>query len=714
MTDTETVADMSGRTGRTRNTRNTRKVAKATAGTGAALALALGYPAVTGGVGQAAASELPQFSNCDEFTVYMRGMAESEVTAYGLGGGPMMYKNGPSPVAAEGDASRAGAAPSAAVGNGPTGTNTQERGVDEPDIAKIDGTRVLSLVNGKLTVVDASGTKPKLASTHTFPDNEYPSELMVLGGHRVMVLGTGYEQQDPAADEPAGKRAPGFGPDYYRPASPYVVLTVLDLTNATRPKLVRTEKITGSYITGRLTDGVARIVLTSQPRIAFSSPREGEPEALALARNKKAVREAKAEDFLPERQVFDKAGKLLRKVPLMGCGAVRHPEVHSGLGIISVLTLDTADGGTKLDKGRAAGVVSNGELVYASTDRLYVATTDGGWNSPRPIDVTTSSPREQEMRTRIHAFNVTGRNDSPYVATGSVPGFLLGRWALSEFQGKLRVATTTGQPWAAPDETPSSQSSVIVLAERGEQLRRVGSVSGLGKGETIRAVRWFDDLAAIVTFRQTDPLYLVDLADPAHPAVRGELKIPGYSAYLHPVGGDRLLGIGQDADDTGRVTGLQVSSFDLRNLAKPTRTAALGYGRGYSDVEHDSRAFTYLPDKRLAVLPAWVTQKVPCPPDAQCLAADGRPSFVGEIQVPAALGIIVGADGTLKKAGKFVADSYLIRVLPIGDRLVAITGTSIVFLNADTFAPTGSVKIAQNQPKAMPVEDAAATPPPAG
>ncbi len=707
---------MSGRTGtRTTKTRRTRaRAVRATAGTGAALALVLSYGTVTGGVGHAAGDELPQFHDCDEFTKYMRSTAESEVTAYGLGGGPRMYKT--APVAAEGDASRAGSAPSAAVGNGPTGTNTQERGVDEPDIAKIDGTRVLSLVNGKLTVVDAAGPKPKLLSTHSFAENEYPSELFVLDQNRVMVLGTGWKQHDPV-DSPAGKRAPGFAPDRYRPAESYVVLTLLDLSNPTRPKLVRTERITGSYVTGRLTDGVARIVLTSSPRIAFSSPREGEPEALALARNRQAVRDAKAEDFLPERTVLDKAGEVVRSGPLMGCGAVRHPSVRSGLGIISVLTLDTADGGTRLDKGKAAGVVSNGELVYSSTDRLYVATTDGGWNSPRPID--SRRPREQEMRTRIHAFDVTGRNDSPYVATGSVPGFLLGRWALSEHQGKLRIATTTGQPWAPPEQTPNSQSSVVVLAERGDELRKIGSVSGLGKGETIRAVRWFDDIAAIVTFRQTDPLYLVDLADPANPAVRGELKIPGYSAYLHPVGGDRLLGVGQDADSTGRVTGLQVSSFDLRNLAKPTRTAAVGYGRGWTDVEHDSRAFTYLPGRRLAVLPAYVTQKVPCPPDAQCFTADGRPGFVGEIQVPAALGVRVGADGTLRKAGKFVADSYILRVLPVGNRLVAITGNAVVLLDPETFSPTGSVQTAPDEPKnrPMPVEDGAATqvaPPPAG
>lgn len=702
---------MSGRTG---NRNKGRKAVRSAAGTGAALALILSYGSVTGGVGQAAANELPQFGDCDEFTAYMRGMAENEVTAYGLGGGgPIMYKD--APMTTEGADSRAGAAPSAApVGNGPTGTNVQERGVDEPDIAKIDGNRVLSLVNGKLTVVDASGAKPKLASTFSFPENQYPNELLVLDNHRVMVLGTGYEEQnDPTmSGDTAGKRAPGFAPEYYRPSSPFVVLTLLDTTNAARPKVVKIEKITGSYISGRLTDGVARVVMTSQPRIAFSSPREGEPEALALARNKQAVRDAKAEDFLPERQILDATGKVLSKAPLLGCGAVRHPTVQSGLGIISVLTLDTRNGGSAFDKGRGQGVVSNGELVYSSADRLYVATTDGGWNSPRPIDVRTNSPREQETKTRIHAFNVSGRNDSPYVATGTVPGFLLGRWALSEYQGNLRVATTTGQPWAPPEGTPS-QSSVIVLDEKGDKLKQIGSVSGLGKGEQIRAVRWFDDLAAVVTFRQTDPLYLVDLAQPEHPAVRGELKVNGYSAYLHPVGGDRLLGVGQDADDTGRVTGLQVSSFDLRNLAKPTRSAAVNYGRGYTDVENDSRAFTYLPDRRLAVLPAWVTQKVACPPDAQCLSGNGQPGFVGEIQVPAALGIIVGADGSLKKAGKFVADSYIMRVLPIGNRLVAITGNSVVFLNPSTFAPTGSVKFPQPEyAKPMPVEDSAAVSPP--
>ncbi len=678
-----------------------RRTARTAGAAGVVLALTVGLATLPGGTAGAAAAELTAFNDCAEFTAYMRAAAEPEVTAYGLGGGGVVMTK--SAEGAPADA-RAGSAPDAAVGNGATGTNLQEAGVDEADIAKIDATRVLSLVNGKLTVVDASGRKPKLASTFTFPEGQYPSELLVLDSRRVLVLGTAYDQEPmPIEDGPAAKRF-GFAPEYYRPSSPNVALTLLDLSDATRPAVLRSERITGSYVTARLTDGVARIVLTSQPRIAFSSPRENEPEALALARNKQALREAKAEDFLPARQILNKAGKVLDSGPLMGCGAVRHPSVQSGLGLISVLTLDTARGANTFAEGKATGVTSNGELVYASTDRLYVATTDGGWNRPRPL-AANGRPERDETRTRIHAFNVTGRSTSPYVGSGSVPGYLLGRWALSEHDNFLRVATTTGQPWAT-EEGEISQSSVIVLDERGDRLKTIGSVSGLGKGERIRAVRWFDDVAAVVTFRQTDPLYLVDLTKPTSPRVTGELKIPGYSAYLHPVGGDHLLGIGQDADATGRVTGLQVSDFDIANLAKPTRTDVVTYGRGYTDVENDSRAFTYLPGRRLAVLPAWVTQKVPCPPDAQCLGPDGKPGFVGEIQVPAALGITVGADGKLSKAGKFVADSYIVRVLPIGDRLAVITGNSVVLLNLSTFAPTGSVRVAE-EPKAMPVDTAA-------
>jgi hypothetical protein len=134
-------------------------------------------------------------------------------------------------------------------------------------------------------------------------------------------------------------------------------------------------------------------------------------------------------------------------------------------------------------------------------------------------------------------------------------------------------------------------------------LVQIGAVEGLGKGERIYSVRFVGPVGYVVTFRQTDPLYTVDLRNPAKPVVRGELKIPGYSAYLHPVGDTRLIGIGQDATDGGQVLGTQVSLFDVADLDDPTRVAKYTLAGAYSEAEVDPHAFLYWPRTGLLVVP---------------------------------------------------------------------------------------------------------------
>ena len=130
----------------------------------------------------------------------------------------------------------------------------------------------------------------------------------------------------------------------------------------------------------------------------------------------------------------------------------------------------------------------------------------------------------------------------------------------------------------------------------------MGRVDGLGVGEEIKAVRWFDDLAIVVTFRQVDPLYAVDLTDPASPRLLGELKIPGYSEYLHPLGGRRLIGIGQDASPDGMVRGAQAALFDVTDLTSPARLDTVAYPRfSVAGAGTDPRQFTWLPDRRIAL-----------------------------------------------------------------------------------------------------------------
>jgi hypothetical protein len=153
-----------------------------------------------------------------------------------------------------------------------------------------------------------------------------------------------------------------------------------------------------------------------------------------------------------------------------------------------------------------------------------------------------------------------------------------------------------------PDAAITS-SAVSVLLQRDDRLVPVGRVDGLGRGERIYSVRFIGPVGYVVTFRQTDPLYTLDLSDPSRPRVVGELKITGFSSYLHPAGDGRLIGIGQDADLDGRLQGTQVSLFDVTNPAAPRRLDAFALSGEHSEAEYDPHAFLYWPAEHLLVVP---------------------------------------------------------------------------------------------------------------
>ncbi|MFM9059669.1 MAG: beta-propeller domain-containing protein, partial [Planctomycetaceae bacterium] len=235
--------------------------------------------------------------------------------------------------------------------------------------------------------------------------------------------------------------------------------------------------------------------------------------------------------------------------------------------LLSVVSFDVTDAVPGPDSTTAvAGVTGQ---VYASASSLFVwATNYGNW-----WDVL-----DQTWTTNIYMFDLGG-DALPLVALGSVPGMAINQFALDETaDGFLRVATTSG--WG-----DAASSGVFVLAvSAGGNLRTVGSVTGLAPGERIHSVRFIGDRGYVSTFRQVDPLFVIDLSRPTAPRVVGELKIPGFSSYLHPLDDGRLLGIGRDVDPvTGEVLGLQLSIFDVSIPANPRRTATYTFpGAGWS------------------------------------------------------------------------------------------------------------------------------------
>lgn len=210
-------------------------------------------------------------------------------------------------------------------------------------------------------------------------------------------------------------------------------------------------------------------------------------------------------------------------------------------------------------------------------------------------------------KTDIFRFTTTNRAAPVFAGAGSVPGFLLNQYALSEWDGHLRVATTSDPSVDDAGSTGGGASAVRILAPRGDQLVETGVVEGLGRGEQIYSVRFVGSRGYVVTFRQTDPLYSLDLSDPAAPRVTGELKITGYSSHLQPAGDGRLIGIGQEADATGQVSGTQVSLFDI-SAAAPQRLARLQLPAAQSEAEWDPHALLWWPQNSLLVVPltaAW-------------------------------------------------------------------------------------------------------------
>jgi len=645
----------------------------------AAVAVTGAVQLAPGATPSAQAAGLTSYSGCDELLAAYRSELERTATIGILGWPERMAVSATAPgAAASGMAARDSAA-TGAVGSGPTGTNLQEQGVDEPDLAKLRDGRLVVLTGGRLKVVSAEA-RPRLLGSLTMPgDRAYGGELLLVGDRAVVIV-PGW-RQDPRSGPGGGERRMLMP---VRPGLPTTEVVLVDLTGD-QPRLLERSTYDGQYVSARLVGGTLRLVTTTRPQPEVVYPTEPGPvaERRARAANEQAAAGVGLSDVLPQMVRRDADGTVLEHGAAVACDQTFHAPHPSGASTLLVTTIRPGDGLAATDR---TAVTTDGDLVYAAEDRLYVATSR--WGTVAPLfglddtggAVARSLP--EEVRTEVHAFDTTSETETEYVGSGSVPGYLLGQWALSRYDGVLRVATTRQPPWetTGPDGSPGSvaetSSMVVKLAERDGALVETGRVGGLGKGEQIRAVRYFGDIAAVVTFRQTDPLYLLDLS--GEPRVVGELKVPGFSTYLHPLGNGLLMGLGQDATSTGQVSGMQVSVFDVSDLSHPVLRDRLRLGNGWSAALDDSRAFGYDPGQRLATFPFTSYD-----PDGTGLERSG------------ALGVSVTEDGVLRLAGRLdtATGSWPQRVLSGGDLVFAITDTAVVAADASTMARTGALTL---------------------
>ncbi len=504
-----------------------------------------------------------------------------------------------------------GAPPASDAGpSGPerfTTTNAQVAGVDEADFVQNDGTRIAVLAGARLHLV-SSWPADAMAERASLPIEGWPRDLF-LAGDQVVVFSTVYapralEGTDPICVEPlAGVGlAPGSSWCGYW-SSNVTKVTTVDVTALDAPRVTAEIYLPGSYLAARRIADRVRLVMTDQlplpdgvawwPSELSGDETQAERERAfdeLVARNEALIRARTLDDWLRRGTVARADGSTQTLGHACGDFAIGPAPVHPG--ILTIATIDLA----QQTLASSTSVLAQAGVVYASRDTLYAAVSHWWW-WPMP---------GQADATYLHAFDLRDPDRARYLGSGVVDGTLDDPYQLDEHAGTLRAATTLSSRVAGTDPWGRLEQSnqLAVLGLSGGALRTLGKTAPFGEDEQLFGTRFLGARAFAITARQIDPLFTFDLSDPAQPRKVGELTLPGFIAYLHPLDDTHLLGVGREPAASGAMQ-VKVQLLDVSELASPraVSTVLVGEGWSWSEALFDPHAFTWFPDRGLLAIP---------------------------------------------------------------------------------------------------------------
>jgi len=514
------------------------------------------------------------FNDCTAVLDWTKAEMLKRVGPYGLETYPYMYASWRSG-GFEGDMAASTEAPAAEDSSGTafepmpgtSTTNTQETNVDEGDIVETDGRYVYSIIDNRVRSVDIDNAV--LLSEIDLPQGD--SQMVLTGDHLVVATMTWTSVAD-------------------------TIISKFAITDGSL-ELTRRDHLEGTLVSVRAVSGQVHIVLNSSflNRVAFVSPRDGSQDSLDAAekKNTEVVNALSIDDFVPRTFEEGPMGTWGTKSSAIDCAKLGHPSQFSGWGVTWVASIDM-NSSTEVPVG-TIGILAQSTSSYTSTESLYIATTR--WDDAVYEEFVSS--RQEPPYTDIHAFTFSSEaSDLSYVASGRVEGTLLNSYSMSEYDGVLRVATTSYDY----DFGGGQDNGVHILKVKDAELIEIGAVNGMGRGETIQGVRFDGPRGYVVTFRQVDPLYVLDLSDPTAPELVGELKVPGYSTYLKPIDGDRVITVGMAGTETGQITGAQVSVFDVSDPSNPRQVATAEIAQ-WSEATSDPHAFLWWAETGQIIVP---------------------------------------------------------------------------------------------------------------
>lgn len=481
-------------------------------------------------------------------------------------------------------------------------TNVQVVGVDEADLVKTDGEYIYQVNKGRVLILKAyPSAEMQVVSTLTFAEENYQPLEIYVDDQYLVVIGSSrnYYGYDDYADAPVAKMRAEIWPPRY--TQNRVKALIYDLQDKSKLTKIREVEIDGRYLSSRKIGSYLYLVANNPLDYyhILEKPMAGDAEAEGTEDVVPTYRDtAVQEEDIPV------AYQDIRYLP---------PVAEANYLVIAGLDLAQKDQAVQISTYLGAG-----DNLYVSQDNLYVALRKHEYRPMREeVNVKRIMPMPAVENTLVYKFSLA-QGKVTYLAKGEVPGTLLNQFSMDENQEYLRIATTKGSTRGTGENL--SQNNVYVLDEN---MSMVGKIENIAPGERIYAARFMGDRAYLVTFKDTDPLFVLDLKKPTQPRILGALKIPGYSDYLHPYDENHLIGFGKDTielsnkDARGNVVGSQayyqgmkLALFDVSDVHKPRELfkEVLGDRGTDSELLRNHKALLFDREKQLLAFPVTVME----------------------------------------------------------------------------------------------------------
>jgi uncharacterized secreted protein with C-terminal beta-propeller domain len=539
-------------------------------------------------------------------------------------------------------------------------TNNQVEGIDESDSVKTDGSYIYAAIDGRVVITDVRNPASMEIVSEIPRDETYFPNQLFLHEDTLIVLGDKHVPPDYTDTTHSDDRM-------MLPFSSSTNVRFYDIQDAKSPKLIR-EIGSEGYLNGaRKKENMLYFVTNVASYFRMYS-------------------EIEDQDLRPYTYDSEKGDKA-SPLPYSDL-SILPGTLDASYSVITAMDLNNP----KESKISTKGYLGSSHSLYMSKEALYLtapiylpaetknnnSATDMMWNP-------------QESNTEIYKFSLDGTNVK-FVSSVEVKGSLLNQFSMNEYNGYFRVVTTNGIAWN--EETPSENN--LFILDSG--MKQVGSLEGLAEGERIYSARFMGDKAYMVTFKETDPLFVMDISNPSSPKVLGELKVPGFSNYLHPLDDTHLIGFGYDvfSKDVGNgqevimTGGMKISLFDVSDLANPIEkdVAIVGEQGTYSPLQYDHKALFQHQETNLFGFPITVYEAT----------KDGY----GEYAAQGALVYEITAEKGIQEVGNMIQaknpdypyeewEKSVQRMLYVGDYLYTISMEEIRSYDLKTFKEVGVI-----------------------